>query len=84
MATDTSAAVRFLKLLYPEGPWLLTAISPDKTGGLPTRTFYPGQEEELHAFIAEHNGRRNLYYSVNPPLRPLRKNRSSLIRQRVR
>jgi hypothetical protein len=27
---DTAAAIAFLKLVYPEGPWVLTGIRPDR------------------------------------------------------
>lgn len=66
MTPDCAAAVRFLGLLHPDGPWAITAIAPDR-GAIITRTFGPDTVEALHAFLAEHNGRRNLYYALNPP-----------------
>lgn len=70
-------ALRFLAALYPRGPWALVSIVPngeDKT--MRARTFRPGQEAEMGAWIAEHNthatigdgapGHRNIYYHVNP------------------
>ena len=74
---DTNAAVDFLLKQEPEGPWAITAITvPLKKGetkSLTTRTFGPGQEEKLRAFIDEHNGKRNLYYGLNPTIGPLNK-----------
>ena len=60
---DTGIAVAFLERLRPGGPWLLTAIVPD--GGLPT-TVTARTAEQVEVFICQHNGKRNLYYSVNP------------------
>ena len=60
---DTGIAVAFLERLRPGGPWLLTAIVPD--GGLPT-TITARTAEQVEVFIRQHNGKRNLYYSVNP------------------
>lgn len=67
-----SAAVDFLRRLHPDGPWALTAISVNKKS-ITTRTFGPGDEAGARAFIDEHNGRRNLYYALNPPTRALSK-----------
>ena len=57
-------AVDFLKQLRPGGPWVVTAIVPD--GGTTTQTFAADDEIGLRKFISNHNGTRNLYYSVNP------------------
>jgi hypothetical protein len=62
-------STEFLRKLRPEGPWTLTAIEPD--GPIITRTF--GQLGEARKFLAEHDGTRNLYYSVNPTKRPVGK-----------
>jgi hypothetical protein len=55
-------AASFLSQLRPQGPWTLTAIEPD--GATLTRTF--DHLDKAGAFIAKHNGKRNLYYSLNP------------------
>jgi putative DNA primase/helicase len=55
--------VDFLRRLRPRGPWALTAIIPD--GQTTTQTFDPDSESALRAFVRQHNGTRNLYYSVN-------------------
>jgi hypothetical protein len=59
---NTCVAVDFLRKLRPGGPWVLTAIIPDGT----TITITARTADEVDAFIREHNGKRNLYYSVNP------------------
>ena len=57
-----SVAISFLEQLRPNGPWLLTAITPDG----PTITVTVRKASEINSFLCEHNGKRNLYYSVNP------------------
>lgn len=63
---DYSESLRFLRLIYPDGPWKLTAISVDKKS-IDSRTFDPGDEADLLNWLKLHE-RRNLYYSVNPPI----------------
>ena len=71
---DTAAAVAFLRLFEPEGPWVLTAIAPDRKAAAPaTATFWPNDEAALARWLEQHNGRRNIYFSVNRPLRALTK-----------
>ncbi|APO49863.1 RepB family DNA primase [Bradyrhizobium diazoefficiens] len=69
---DNQAAADFLKLVYPEGPWVLTAIRTDRKA-IETRTFRPTDVEALLSWLKQHNGERNIYWSVNPPLRALSK-----------
>ena len=57
------SAVEFLEKLRPGGPWVLTSIYPDK-GWIDTIT--AKTHDEVRAFIGKWNGKRNLYYSVNP------------------
>src|SRR5262249_14726140 len=62
--------VKFLKLLRPKGPWLLVAIHPDG-GKIPgtDRTavgLTATTPKQVDAFVAQHNGRHNIYYSLNP------------------
>jgi putative DNA primase/helicase len=57
-----SLPVVFLQKLRPGGPWVLTAIVPD---GKPT-TVTARTADEVDAFVRDHNGRANIYYSVNP------------------
>ena len=76
-STDTKESVQFLQWAHPQGPWLLTAIPvsrqhPQATSP-PSRTFMPGEEEAVEAWIREYadqqdsdgNGIFNLYWSVN-------------------
>ncbi len=60
-----TSAIEFLKVVYPEGPWCLTAICPERRG-IETRTFRPEGEVELQRWLARFNGSRNLYWHVNP------------------
>ena len=69
---DTPAAIDFLRRYEPDGPWLLTAIRPDRKL-IDTRTFRPGMDDDLAAWLGKHNGNRNIYFSVNRPLRDLKK-----------
>src|SRR5262245_284536 len=66
---DNLAAPEFLQKLRPGGPWISTAIVPDG----PTVTSTAHTADQVEAFVREHNGKRNLYYSPNPTRAPLRK-----------
>lgn len=68
-----SVAADFLRRLRPGGPWLLTAIHPDQPGPI---TITAHDEAEIRAFVCEHHGRRNLYFSVNPTKRDMAKKAS--------
>lgn len=77
---DHADSVRFLQLLYPRGPWCLTALGVDridkgngKKGGKPNQseTFNPGDEDDLVKWLREHAS-WNIYYSVNEPRRVVR------------
>lgn len=72
MLNDSKKAVEFLKRVYPEGPWCLTAVHPDKKG-IDTQTFYPANEEACMEWILEYNGSRNIYWHVNPVIRAVTK-----------
>ena len=69
---DTIAAVGFLKLVHPAGPWVLTAIRTDRKA-VETKTFRPETVVEMTKWLNNYNGRRNIYWSVNPPLREIQK-----------
>src|SRR5258706_9204047 len=60
---DNEAAISFLYLMHPEGPWILSAIDPE-TRRITTKPFGPETESAARAFLADHNGRRNVYFSV--------------------
>jgi hypothetical protein len=72
MLGNNAVAIDFLKKVYPDEPWLLTAIHPDRKA-METRTFRPETEEALLAWLHKHNGNSNIYWSTNPPLRDLTK-----------
>lgn len=65
-------AVEFLQRFHPTGYWVLTAITPDKTGPT-TKTFSPDQSDNARAWIDGHVGHANLYFMVNQPAGPLTK-----------
>ena len=66
-AEQFSEAISFLEQLRPNGPWVLTAITPDG----PTQTITAHTAAEIDLFVREHNGKRNIYYSVNPTRTPM-------------
>jgi P4 family phage/plasmid primase-like protien len=64
---NSKAAIDFLKLICPTGPWFLASIRPE--GGAPNvATFTPQQEAECLKWIEENNGRNNLYWHVSPTI----------------
>jgi hypothetical protein len=69
---DNGAALYFLSRWAPGGPWALTAIRPDRKA-IDTRTFWPSSKEALRKWLEEHNGHRNIYFHVNPPIRDISK-----------
>lgn len=69
---DNQAAIDFLLRVYPEGPWLLTAIQTDRKA-ISTETFFPATVKDLEAWLGRFNGVRNIYWSVNPPMQALNK-----------
>jgi hypothetical protein len=52
----------FLMQLRPSRRWVLTAIVPDGT----TETISARDEDTVSEFVSAHDGKRNLYFSVNP------------------
>lgn len=64
---DNAAALDFLRLWAPVGPWVLTAIRPDRKS-IDTQTFGPSTEAQLEDWLDQFNGRFNIYFQVNPPL----------------
>lgn len=61
---DTAAAIDFLRRWSPEESWCLTAIVPD--GRTDTATFKPSEEDIANEWIEARQGRKNLYFTVNP------------------
>lgn len=71
-AYDDSLA--FLRQWAPEGPWVLTAIHPDKKGApLPTATFRAPEEVAARLWLEKHGAEHNIYFHVNPTRGPLTK-----------
>lgn len=69
---DNAAAIEFLLRWMPDGPWVLTAIATDRKS-INTQTFYPTDLKSVQLWLAEHNGKRNLYFHVNPPMHDIKK-----------
>lgn len=67
---NTLAALAFLQAWAPEGPWSLTSIPPDG-GKTTTATFQPSDHERVKEWIEERQSRQNMYFSVNPVMKPL-------------
>jgi hypothetical protein len=70
------SALRFLRVLYPEGPWVLTAIEVDRQG-ITTQTFRPDNEDLVRVFLLKQDT-RNVYYHLNKPRRDLTSKASKL------
>lgn len=68
---DTPAAISFLREWRAGGPWVLTSIPPSKDA-TSTETFSPETIEEMRKWIDARLGKENVYFSVNPTLRPMR------------
>jgi len=77
LRADPNAALEFLQLVHPRGPWVLVAIKPDARDdpdGIVAETFHPASYHRASAWIAEHNGRGwGVYYHVNRVARPTSK-----------
>jgi len=67
---QTPAALAFLQQWRLDGPWVLTAIMPDRSA-ISTDTFTNVADAER--WLDRYNGQRNIYFHVNPCLRPLTK-----------
>ena len=64
--SSSDVAIDFLKLLRPQGPWSLSAFAPDGEAKTITETVGPETEANARHFIERWNGKRNVYFSVNP------------------
>lgn len=71
LAGNTGEAIQFLQAWAPDDNWQLTAIVPD--GKIGTTTFQPGPDrvKAVRSWIDERQGRENMYFTVNPLLRPM-------------
>lgn len=63
--SNSLAAVAFLERMYPVGPWALTSIQTDRKA-IETVTFYPRNVDDCERWIESWNGKRNIYFHVNP------------------
>ena len=69
---NTDAAIAFLESwLNGDGFVSVTAIIPD--GPTQTRAFNPDDTSSMRKFIDENQGKKSLYFSVNPLHEPLNK-----------
>ena len=69
---NNQAAAKFLEEVYPDGPWVLTSVQLDRKA-IETRTFSPDRRNEMLMWIDRYNGVRNIYWSINPPMRDISK-----------
>jgi len=69
---NTDAALAFLERWRSGGPWVLTAIPPDRRS-IATATFSGETLSAARRWLNDHNGLRNLYFHVNPATRALTK-----------
>jgi hypothetical protein len=60
---SASQAVQFLEALRPGGPWWLNAFPPERGGGVVGELMTDAAE--IDRFIETHNGKRNIYYTLN-------------------
>ncbi|HMN39050.1 MAG TPA: phage/plasmid primase, P4 family [Hyphomicrobium sp.] len=59
-------AIEFLKAFHPKGPWVITAINPEEgPDRIRTQTFGPSTVGDAERFLAEWNGKWNLYFTGN-------------------
>jgi hypothetical protein len=66
------AALEFLRWWRPGGPWVLTAIAPDRKS-IETQTFREEQAQEVLGWLDRLSGSRNIYFHVNPTVRDMKK-----------
>ena len=62
---NSRKAVNFLSHFRPDGMHNIVAIDPASEAV--TGITRPNGHPDIEAFIEKHNGKRNLYYSVNEP-----------------
>ncbi len=79
MKQSPKQSVEFLKFLYPEGPWLLTAIPVDRAAKLQTVTNTFGPDDDVAHWLKQYGGGTyNFYFSVNKPWGGMSKKASRL------
>ena len=65
---DYQASIDFLRRWRPEGPWVLTAVAPDKKW---IRTATLASNKDLLEWLSEYGTDKNVYFSVNPTIGPV-------------
>lgn len=68
-----ASAIDFMKAIFPNGLWCLSAINPAKKGHIITQTFGPETEAAARAWVDERIGKWNLYFTVNGLRQPMSK-----------
>lgn len=68
---NNRAALEFL-LRWSDGPWVLTSIQTDRKS-ISTATFHKDTLKDAEKWLELYNGKRNIYFSVNPPMRDITK-----------
>src|SRR5690606_30374345 len=63
---DIDAAIEFLEELRPDGPWNLSAITPD--GPIASDSFF--DQKMARIWIAKHARNANIHYTANYALQP--------------
>lgn len=65
---DSQEAVAFLAALHPEAARHLVGIRERTNGkaGVDGATFEPGRDQDLAQWVDARQGRRNIYYHLNP------------------
>jgi len=72
MIPNYRASIEFLQAFRPAGYWVLTAIKPDKKS-IETRSFATAEVDDALAWLESRGQDHNIYFSVNPTLKPVRK-----------
>jgi hypothetical protein len=72
IADHTKQAVVWLKAIRPKGPWTLASIHPE-TGAIAVKSFKLKELEAMREWIAERNGKLNLYIVINVTKRRMNK-----------
>lgn len=67
---DYGKSISFLGIIHPDTFWTLTAVHPDERGAI-TESFTGADDAELLPWLEEHGATSNIYYALNPLLRPL-------------
>lgn len=67
-------SIEFLKKWNPEGPWVITAIDPNKRG-IETASFAAAEDKACELWMEQQGEKkkRNIYFTVNPVTRMLDK-----------